>query len=73
MKEAIAVRTSGNVYDVTYPRTRHLDRDVSGAYLARLVRAGYTVHCDNGGHGDQRSRREVGRLVGGEVVWTPAE
>jgi hypothetical protein len=69
--KAYATRTSGNVYCVTYERSKAMDRDVSGEYLGRLVRAGYEVVCDNGGYGDPRSRHEVGRLVNGEVTWAP--
>lgn len=65
--EAHAVRTGGNTYSVTYERGVAADRDVSGEYLNGLVRSGYTVHCDNGGY----DAPEVGRLVAGEVKWTP--
>jgi hypothetical protein len=65
--KAYATRTSGNVYGVTYERSRADDRDVSGEYLNELVRSGYEVIVTQPGYGGP----ERGALVGGEVKWIP--
>ena len=49
MKIAHATRTSGDTYDVAYPGHADYDKDVSGAYLRRLVHDGYTVEIDQRG------------------------
>lgn len=46
--KAFARRIDGNVYCVTYDRSKAMDRDVSGRYLRELVEAGYEVVCDDG-------------------------
>lgn len=56
-KTAIATRTAGNTYDVTYPGTRSLDRDVTYRYLEQLVRDGYHVTVE------QRTYRGEGEPV----------
>jgi hypothetical protein len=42
-KLAIAERTDGNVYDVTYPGRNDYDKDVSMGYLQGLKRKGWRV------------------------------
>jgi hypothetical protein len=43
---ATATRIGGNLYDVTYPYTRGMDKGVSYGYLKRLARDGYRVTVD---------------------------
>ena len=49
-KRAIATRTGGDTYTVTYPGQADMDRDVPYGYLRGLARKGYEVQVDQAGH-----------------------
>jgi hypothetical protein len=42
-KIAYAEKKTAGIYDVTYPNSRDLDRDVGNGYLRRLERLGYEI------------------------------
>jgi hypothetical protein len=49
-KVAYATRVGGDLYNVTYGDGIGCDREVPWAYLRGLLRKGYTVELDQGGH-----------------------
>jgi hypothetical protein len=48
--QATATRIDGNLYDVTYPGTRDMDRGVPYSYLDALAKRGYRVRVEQGTH-----------------------
>lgn len=50
LKAAVATRINGNLYDVTYPETRGLDKAVGYDYLRRLARDGFAVKVEQRTH-----------------------
>jgi len=49
-KTATATRIDGDVYNVTYPHARSMDRMVPWSYIRGLLKSGYTIQVDQTAH-----------------------